>query len=115
MNHFYKSKKMFLVSYLEDPSLSQAAIIALGEVARNGQLLFTSIETKLNIVDILIKKIQTSKETNKLKEKTAATLGFMCIHEEEEKNSEFIYEIDEKKQFNSFNKFVMQKLLNSFI
>ena len=113
MNHFYKSKKMFLVSYLEDPSLSQAAIIALGEVARNGQLLFTSIETKLNIVDILIKKIQTSKETNKLKEKTAATLGFMCIHEEEEKNSEFIYKIDEKKQFNSFNKFVMQKLLDS--
>lgn len=113
MNHFYKSKKMFLVSYLEDPSLSQAAIIALGEVARNGQLLFTSIETKLNIVDILIKKIQTSKETNKLKEKAAATLGFLCIHEEEENNSEFIYKIDEKKQFNSFNKFVMQKLLDS--
>lgn len=113
MNHFYKSKKIFLVSYLEDPSLSQAAIIALGELARNGQLLFTSIETKLNIVDILIKKIQTSKETNKLKEKAAGSLGFMCIHEEEEKNSEFIYKIDEKKQFNSFNKFVMQKLLNS--
>ena len=97
---------------MEDVNLSQAAIISLGEIARNGQLVFNSQETKLNLVDLLIKKIQTSKVTNKLQEKAAATLGYICIHESEN-NSEFVYKIDETKSFQSFNKFVMQKLLNS--
>jgi len=73
--------------------LSQAAIIAVGEIARNGQLIYDSQEIKLNIVDLLIKKLHTSKETNKLKEKAAASLGFMCIHEPI--SNEFTYKIEE--------------------
>jgi len=92
--------------------LSQAAIIAVGEIARNGQLIYDSQEIKLNIVDLLIKKLHTSKETNKLKEKAAASLGFMCIHEPI--SNEFTYKIEEtSKTYDSFHKFVMQRLLDS--
>ena len=77
-----------IFSFMSDPSLSMAAIVAIGEMARNGRLLFVSREAKLNTVEVLIKKIQTSKETNKLKEKAAATLGYICIHEMKESGAE---------------------------
>lgn len=102
---------------MDDANLSIASIIAMGEIARNGSLIFDKRETLLNIVESLNKKILTSKETNKLKEKAAATLGYMCLNEalllEGLKSTEqIVYEISGKK-FDSFNKFVMQKLLDS--
>jgi proteasome component ECM29 len=107
-----------IVSYLDDSNLSLAAIVSLGEIARNGPLIFKNNESKLEIVDVLNKKILTSKEKNKLKEKAAATLGYLPIHESlildnnDNKKSTQIYKID-TKTFDSFNKYVMQKLLNS--
>lgn len=70
-----------VISFMGDANLSMAAIVAIGEMARNGRLVFESREAKMSIIDVLIRKIQTSKETNKLKEKAAATLGYLCIHE----------------------------------
>ena len=98
---------------MEDPNLSIAAIISLGEIARNGSMIYENFEKKLQVVELLYKKILTSKETNKVKEKAAATLGFMCIHEN------FLYEgtesdyVIESKKIDSFAKFIMQKLLDS--
>jgi len=98
---------------LEDQNLNIAAIISLGEIARNGCLIYENFEQKLKVVDLLYKKILTSKETNKLKEKAAATLGYMCIHENylfEGAESDYIIE---QKKIESFNKYIMQKLLES--
>jgi len=105
---------MSIVSFLDDPNLATAAILSIGEMARNGPLLFDSREHKLDTVETLIKKIHTSKETNKVKERAAATLGFMCLHEanQEQLQPETAYCIDEK-HYDTFSKFVMQKLLNS--
>jgi proteasome component ECM29 len=50
----------------------------------------------------------TSKETNKVKEKAVATLGYLCIHDIGELNYTF-----EEKLYDSFGKYVMIKLLNS--
>lgn len=99
-----------IIQFINDPNLSTAAIISIGEMARNGQLVFTSKEAKLELVEILIKKIQTSKETNKLKEKAAATLGFICLHEPSDQSEVYMVET---KQLNTFSKYAMQKLLNS--
>ena len=76
---------------MDDQNLNIAAIISLGEIARNGCLIYENFEQKLKVVDLLYKKILTSKETNKLKEKAAATLGYICIHEN------FLYEGVESK------------------
>ena len=107
-----------IVGYLDDPNLSMAAIVSLGEIARNGPVIYKSHESKLEIVDVLNKKILTSKEKNRLKEKAAACLGYMSIHESLIMNSDNkekslqTYKI-ETKTFDSFNKYIMQKLLNS--
>ncbi len=103
---------MSIVSFLDDPNLTTAAIVSLGEMARNGPLLFDSREHKLETVETLIKKIHTSKETNKVKERAATTLGFMCLHETSQDKQQEAYYIDQKS-YDTFNKYVMQKLLNS--
>lgn len=105
-----KEQTLTIMSVMDDPNLSTAAIVAFGEMARNGFIIYDSRESKLNIVSILIKKIQTSKETNKLKERAAATLGYLCLHEEINENDDYIYET---KHLNTFSKYVMQMLLNS--
>ncbi len=98
---------------MDDPNLNIAAIISLGEIARNGCLIYENFDKKLEIVEKLNKKILTSKETNKLKEKAAATLGYICIHEN------FLFEgvesdyLIEGKKIANFNMYVMQKLLDS--
>ena len=94
-----------------------AAIISLGEIARNGSLIYENFETKIKLVDSLNHKILTSKETNKVKERAAATLGYMCIHQDLlfDQNSSLAkptYTI-ESKHFDTFNKYIMQKLLDS--
>lgn len=81
-----------VISFMGDANLGMAAIVAIGEMARNGQLVFESKEAKMNIIDVLIRKIQTSKETNKLKERAAATLGYLCIHETAKKGAESEWE-----------------------
>ena len=98
-----------VIGLVDEPNLNAAAIMALGEMARNGRLVYESAAAKLSLVDSLIKKIQTSKETSKLKEKAAATLGYLCIHEDQTSGQ---YKLD-TKIFNTFNKYVMQKLLDS--
>jgi len=97
-----------IVSYLDDANLTMAAIMSLGEIARNGCLIFENIEAKISLVDKLNRKVLTSKETNKVKEKAVATLGYLCIHD----IGEFTYTF-EGKHYNSFGKYVMVKLLNS--
>ena len=87
-----------------------AAVASLGEIARNGSLLFETQEEKCNLVNTLAKKLQTSKETNKLKEKVAATLGYFCIHDDN--SVEFSVKTDEKS-LDKFGQYVMDKLLNS--
>lgn len=103
-----------IVSYLDDANLSIASIISLGEISRNGSLIFDKQEQLLELVDILEKKILTSKESNKLKEKAASTLGYMCINEIliQDNSSIKSYVIGEKV-LSSFNKYIMQKLLDS--
>jgi proteasome component ECM29 len=107
---------LFQVAYLDEPNLSVASIIGLGEIARNGPLVFETSEKLTSLVETLTKKILTTKETTKVKEKAATTLGYLCI------NSNIIltkgdqvteYKVDEKLAVHSFNKFVMHKLLNS--
>ncbi len=105
-----------IISFLQDPYLCVAAILSLGEIARNGQLIFETLNQLTNLVDVLNKKILTTKETNKVKEKAAATLGFLCINENiimDQSIQNKIEFSDENKKFDSFNKFVMHKLLNS--
>jgi proteasome component ECM29 len=97
-----------VASYLDDPNLTMAAIMAIGEIARNGHLIFANIEAKISLVDKLNRKVLTSKETNKVKEKAVATLGYLCIHD----NGDFKYTYEDKL-YDSLSKYVMVKLLNS--
>jgi proteasome component ECM29 len=75
---------------------------------------FDKSATLLAIIESLNKKILTSNETNKVKEKAASTLGFMCVNEiifTEEAESDLMSKLDSK--FSSLNKYMMQKLLDS--
>ncbi|CAF0720691.1 unnamed protein product [Brachionus calyciflorus] len=104
-----------IISNISDLNLNMASIVSLGEIARNGSLIFETRQQLLELVDTLTKKIQTTKETNKLKEKAASTVGFMCLNDIillNDLNEEFIYEVESKK-FDSFNTYVIQKLLDS--
>lgn len=93
-------------AYLTDVNLSIAAVIALGEVGRNGSLIFNNEDELSKIVECLNRKILTSNETNKVKEKAANTLGFMCLHEIEFLNTK-------SSHTEKFNRQIMQKLLDS--
>jgi hypothetical protein len=86
--------------------LNQAAIASLGEIARNGRLVFDDTQSVLQVVESLHKKILTSQETNKVKEKAAATLGYMCLFEP-------IVLVEGEKKLDDLSKQVMQKLLDS--
>lgn len=55
--------------------------MSLGEIARNGSLIYESKESALSVVECMHKLLLTSQVTNKVKEKAASTLGFMCLHE----------------------------------
>ncbi|XP_066506558.1 proteasome adapter and scaffold protein ECM29 isoform X2 [Hoplias malabaricus] len=71
-------------SFLDSGSslLTVAAVTALGEIARNGELLIP-VEgdgfTKLSLVDNLLARIPSGKETSKMKERAIQTLGFLPV------------------------------------
>ncbi|XP_076874647.1 proteasome adapter and scaffold protein ECM29 [Brachyhypopomus gauderio] len=75
-------------SFLESgtPMLSVAAVTALGEIGRNGKLLMEDEGdglTKLSLVDNLLARIPSGKETSKMKEHAIQTLGFLPVGDEE--------------------------------
>ncbi|XP_008582127.1 PREDICTED: proteasome-associated protein ECM29 homolog [Galeopterus variegatus] len=64
------------------PLLAIAACTALGEIGRNGPLPIPSEGsgfTKLHLVESLLNRIPSSKETNKMKERTIQTLGYFPV------------------------------------
>ena len=80
----------------------------MGEIARNGSLIFENRNDLLSVIECLQKKLLTSQETTKLKEKVAATLGYMCLHP-----VVFISQGEKNESELNLNKLVMQKLLDS--
>ncbi|XP_063311357.1 proteasome adapter and scaffold protein ECM29 [Pelobates fuscus] len=71
-------------SFLDNPSpqLSVAAIMALGEIGRNGVLPIPddgSGFTKKQLVENLLARITSGKEINKAKERAIRTLGFFTV------------------------------------
>ncbi|KAG1956648.1 proteasome adapter and scaffold protein ECM29 [Pimephales promelas] len=66
----------------ESPLLTVAAVTALGEIGRNGVLLMPADGngfTKLSLVDNLLARIPSGKETGKMKERAIQTLGFLPV------------------------------------
>ncbi|GAB1288538.1 Proteasome adapter and scaffold protein ECM29 [Apodemus speciosus] len=64
------------------PLLAIAACTALGEIGRNGPLPIPSEGsgfTKLRLVESLLNRIPSSKETNKMKERAIQTLGYFPV------------------------------------
>uniref|UniRef100_A0A5F9DC61 Ecm29 proteasome adaptor and scaffold n=1 Tax=Oryctolagus cuniculus TaxID=9986 RepID=A0A5F9DC61_RABIT len=64
------------------PLLAIAACTALGEIGRNGPLPIQSEGsgfTKLHLVESLLNRIPSSKETNKMKERAIQTLGYFPV------------------------------------
>ncbi|XP_041077323.1 proteasome adapter and scaffold protein ECM29 isoform X1 [Polyodon spathula] len=71
-------------SFLDSPSplLTVAACTALGEISRNGALLIPNEGTgftKLHLVESLLARIPSGKESNKMKERAIQTLGFFPV------------------------------------
>ncbi|XP_067172253.1 proteasome adapter and scaffold protein ECM29 isoform X5 [Apteryx mantelli] len=68
------------------PFLVVAACTALGEIGRNGPLPIPSEGTgftKLQLVESLLARIPSSKETNKMKERAIQTLGYFPVGDED--------------------------------
>ncbi|XP_016415574.1 proteasome-associated protein ECM29 homolog [Sinocyclocheilus rhinocerous] len=66
----------------ESPLLTVAAVTALGEIGRNSVLLIPADGngfTKLSLVDNLLARIPSGKETGKMKERAIQTLGFLPV------------------------------------
>lgn len=66
----------------ESPLLTVAAVTALGEIGRNGMLLIPvdgNGFTKLSLVDNLLAKIPSGKETGKVKQNTQRVNKYDCI------------------------------------
>uniref|UniRef100_A0AAY4AG20 Ecm29 proteasome adaptor and scaffold n=1 Tax=Denticeps clupeoides TaxID=299321 RepID=A0AAY4AG20_9TELE len=64
------------------PLLSLAAVTALGEVARNGVLLIPSegdCFSKLSLVENLLGRLPSGKESTKMKERAVQTLGYLPV------------------------------------
>ncbi|XP_012496585.1 PREDICTED: proteasome-associated protein ECM29 homolog [Propithecus coquereli] len=64
------------------PLLAIAACTALGEIGRNGPLPIPSEGsgfTKLHLVESLLNRIPSTKETNKMKERAIQTLGYFPV------------------------------------
>ncbi|KAF7662410.1 hypothetical protein LDENG_00236880 [Lucifuga dentata] len=62
--------------------LTIAACTALGEIGRNGPLLIPAegeVFTKLSIVDNLLARIPSGKESTKMKERSIQTLGYLPV------------------------------------
>uniref|UniRef100_A0A8C1PK23 Ecm29 proteasome adaptor and scaffold n=1 Tax=Cyprinus carpio TaxID=7962 RepID=A0A8C1PK23_CYPCA len=75
-----KTIGLFLDS--ESPLLTVAAVTALGEIGRNSVLLIPADGngfTKLSLVDNLLARIPSGKETGKMKERAIQTLGFLPV------------------------------------
>jgi proteasome component ECM29 len=107
-----------IVNLSDNPNLSMVSIISIGEMSRNGPLVFNNSAELTTIIDKLVSKLRTSKETNKLKEKAAATVGYMCINDHliinKDNQLQYHYNVEDSNEtFDSFNKYVMQKLLDS--
>ncbi|KAM7008757.1 proteasome adapter and scaffold protein ECM29 [Tautogolabrus adspersus] len=71
-------------SFLDSSSalLAVAACTALGEIGRNGSLLIPAEGegfTKLSIVDNLLARIPSGKESTKMKERSIQTLGYLPV------------------------------------
>ncbi|XP_072239435.1 proteasome adapter and scaffold protein ECM29 [Leuresthes tenuis] len=71
-------------SFLDSSStlLTVAACTALGEIGRNGTLLISAEGegfTKLSIVENLLARIPSGKETTKMKERSIMTLGYLPV------------------------------------
>ncbi|KAM9449576.1 proteasome adapter and scaffold protein ECM29 [Clarias gariepinus] len=68
------------------PMLTIAAATALGEIGRNGHLLIPSEGdgfSKLSLVENLLARITSGKESGKMKERVIQTLGFLPVGDEE--------------------------------
>ncbi|KAA0722414.1 Proteasome-associated protein ECM29 -like protein [Triplophysa tibetana] len=66
----------------ESPLLTVAAVTALGEIGRNSVLLIPEDGdgfSKLGLVDNLLARIPSGKETGKMKERAIQTLGFLPV------------------------------------
>uniref|UniRef100_A0A8C1YNA4 Ecm29 proteasome adaptor and scaffold n=1 Tax=Cyprinus carpio TaxID=7962 RepID=A0A8C1YNA4_CYPCA len=66
----------------ESPLLTVAAVTALGEIGRNSMLLIPADGngfTKLSLVENLLARIPSGKETGKMKERAIQTLGFLPV------------------------------------
>jgi proteasome component ECM29 len=85
-----------LVKSFDDNYLSYSAVVSFGEIARNGDILLP-IDDVNRIIDQLQHKIQTSSETNKLKERAALAMSCICVGD---------------KTFR-FNEEIIKRLLNS--
>ncbi|KAM8983778.1 proteasome adapter and scaffold protein ECM29 isoform 3-T3 [Ara ararauna] len=83
-----KSTTEIIGSFLDStsPFLVVAARTALGEIGRNGPLPIPSEGpgfTKLQLVENLLARIPSSKETNKMKERAIQTLGYFPVGDED--------------------------------
>ncbi|XP_062455208.1 proteasome adapter and scaffold protein ECM29 isoform X5 [Rhea pennata] len=83
-----KSTTETIGSFLDStsPFLVVAACTALGEIGRNGPLPLPSEGTgftKLQLVESLLARIPSSKETNKMKERAIQTLGYLPVGDED--------------------------------
>ncbi|MEJ1282869.1 Ecm29 proteasome adaptor and scaffold [Cricetulus griseus] len=79
-----RSATEIIGSFLDStsPLLAIAACTALGEIGRNGPLPIPSEGsgfTKLHLVESLLNRIPSSKETNKMKERAIQTLGYFPV------------------------------------
>ncbi|XP_073721138.1 proteasome adapter and scaffold protein ECM29 [Misgurnus anguillicaudatus] len=66
----------------ESPLLTVASVTALGEIGRNSVLLIPADGdgfSKLSLVDNLLARIPSGKETGKMKERAIQTLGFLPV------------------------------------
>ncbi|KAM6939676.1 proteasome adapter and scaffold protein ECM29 [Xenentodon cancila] len=71
-------------SFLDSSSvmLAVAACVALGEIGRNGTLLIPADRegfTKLSVVENLLARIPSGKESTKMKERSIMTLGYLPV------------------------------------
>ncbi|XP_072526756.1 proteasome adapter and scaffold protein ECM29 [Salminus brasiliensis] len=71
-------------SFLDNgsPLLTVAAVTALGEIGRNGELLIPGEGdgfTKFSLVENLLARIPSGKESSKMKERAVQTLGFLPV------------------------------------
>uniref|UniRef100_A0A8C6ZQU5 Ecm29 proteasome adaptor and scaffold n=1 Tax=Nothoprocta perdicaria TaxID=30464 RepID=A0A8C6ZQU5_NOTPE len=83
-----KSTTETIGSFLDStsPFLVMAACTALGEIGRNGPLPIPSEGagfTKLQLVESLLARIPSSKETNKMKERAIQTLGYFPVGDQD--------------------------------